>query len=135
MKSLIIFIFLFCLVGCDRFPEGCNKFTHRYILLKNNSKLDIYYTNDIKKDDNLLKLKRQRKLNPDSQSKFTLAYNNCWEVNFKNVNFINFYFYDASILENNKWEDVVKNNLGILDSIRVDLDYLQKNNWTVTYPK
>jgi hypothetical protein len=63
-----------------------------------------------------------------------LPFNSCWDIGYQNNKFEYFYFYDAEILENNKWEDVVKNNLGILDSIKVDLAYMQKNNWTVTYP-
>jgi hypothetical protein len=130
--TLIIIIIL---QSCDRYPAGCDKSSHRFITFKNKMEYEIYYTNQLRSDFNLTQFSSKTKIKIKSDSKFYLIQNLCWEENFLSIPSVNFYFYDAEILENNKWSDVVKNNLGILDSVKVDLAYMQKNNWTVTYPK
>jgi hypothetical protein len=133
MKSIITVILALTICGCDFIQIGCGKTSHNFINVKNNSFKDFYFTNKLELNDNLTIPSKKLKIN--SQVQYFTNRNGCLEKTLKNKNVINFYFYDAEILESNKWEDVVKNNLGILDSIKVDLAYLQKNNWTVTYPK
>jgi hypothetical protein len=136
MKISVSIIILLFFTGCDLYPGVCNKSSHKFIVIKNNSSKELYFNVGLLNLDNNISKIETRKVSNFSEKKYYLIQNLCWEESFKSAAPIKpFYFYDSFILENNKWEDVVKNNLGILDSIRVDLDYLQKNNWTVTYPK
>jgi hypothetical protein len=138
MKILVLTFLLLNLISCDRYPEGCNKSSHRYIVVKNRSNNEFYFTfyaNKLQLDYNLTKFPSNTLIKQNSEKKVYQIMNDCWENGLKNNSSIYFYFYDAAVLDKNLWSDVVRNNLGILDSIKVDLDYMQKNNWTVTYPK
>jgi hypothetical protein len=63
------------------------------------------------------------------------AYNTDWESTFKDPNHIRLYlyFYDKDTFVNYSCDTLKKNNW-YLKRMELTLDYLNQNNWTITYP-
>jgi hypothetical protein len=136
MKLHVFFFIILIISSCDKYPTGCDKNSHTYISVKNSNVSAIYFTDrktPLMLDYDFKNFQEYTLLKPNEIKKKYLGNNYCYELNFNEIQSRTFYFYDAVVLDKNLWSDVVKNNLGILDSIKVDLDYMQKNNWIVDY--
>jgi hypothetical protein len=63
------------------------------------------------------------------------TYNTDWESTFKDPNHIRqyLYFYEKDTFVNNSCDTLKKSNW-YLKRMELTLDYLNQNNWTITYP-
>ncbi len=135
---VIIFFLLFMALACKS-----KKCLHDYIKVNNKSSSTIYFDGDVNYPDsnliinhkysNILMDSIRKKLSPQESGLINLAM--CGEDQF-NRNKINrrimVFIFDANVIENTPWEEVISNNLYIK---RYDLHYndLESMGWEVNY--
>lgn len=137
MKNILV-IYLLCLsLSCCEKPDLCDRNSHNFIIYKNSSTKRIYWSSgDIYSDNstNFTKIKNNIFLIAANKShKQGVARCGCYEDILTNGNTNKVFFYDADVLENNPWEDVINKKLGLLKVIEFDLGYLKQNDFVVEY--
>ena len=136
-RYLLLFSFVF--FGCKS-----KKCLHDYIKVNNKSSSTIYFEGDVNYPDSNLITNHgyssviddsgSNKLSPQESGLIYLV--GCGEdqYNSNNINRkIMVFIYDANVVENTPWKEVVSNNLYIK---RYDLNYsdLESMGWEVNYP-
>lgn len=139
MKYLKVTILYFSVISCNNNPN-CPDGSHRDITILNQSSKRIYYDIYWNYPDttigNYNPVNSQEVFNPGASSRRTVSPNGsdgCWEEIFMISNKENIYFFDADIIEKLDWDEVPKNNTGLLERREIDLEYCKKNNWQVVY--
>jgi hypothetical protein len=137
MKKMFYVLLLGCInTNCSYLVRpNC----HKKIYIRNNSDKEIFYV-----DESLEQLRcppysfSQKPYSIDStryeQTKFS---DNCYEEDFRNGSFkltLTFFKDDPKALRGLDC-DVNKIKSLVLEERVITLEYLQKNNWTITYPK
>lgn len=140
MRIIISIIFCF-LVACDR-DTDCPKNSRRSIEVINRSSKRIYLITLDDRDSSLLNITSPVNLSkfiikPDRYTKLfadPIRHNvSCWESMFKHTKKLILYFLDADVIEQVSWEEVQKNNTGLLERREIDLDYCIQNNWQINF--
>ncbi|MDR6807492.1 hypothetical protein J2Y45_004692 [Dyadobacter sp. BE34] len=138
MNYLILLLPL-CFLACNGNPN-CPKGSHSAITITNQSSKRIYYQIYWNYPDTAIgqynPVHNNGILKPGDNAIRTISPNgskSCWEEILMKSEAENIYFFDADIIENVPWEDVQKNNTGLLERRKVDLEYCKKNDWTIIY--
>ncbi len=58
----------------------------------------------------------------------------CWENRFSERRPAYYFFFSHDTVKAIGWEQISGTNRGLLKKVKVDLEYLKKNNFTITYP-
>lgn len=67
-------------------------------------------------------------------SNYTFNVRNCWEETFKDGYSAYFLIFNNDTVKAIGWEKISGTNRGLLKRVKVDIDYLKNNNFTITYP-
>ncbi len=60
--------------------------------------------------------------------------NDCWESTFQNNFYQYFFIFDNDTVQALGWQAISGTNRGLLKRVKVDLDYLQADDFKITYP-
>jgi len=132
---LLIFLVLIC-AGCPK-EQGT-----RYITVINKSERKIVcqpYCSNVKvpNTDTLFQCRHAADgILPDSLYRYSSASYSGWEIDFKEITYIQFLIMNSEIYENYIGTpcDTIRKYVPILHCYRLMLEDLQSMNWTVVYP-
>lgn len=130
-----LFVFMCCSFKCKK--DYCiTSDGHYFIEINNNSNKTVnwrHFDNDSIYNINGGGAASDLILLPNSSFMYG-SRNDCWESTFQN----NFYQYllifDNDTVQAIGWQAISGTNRGLLKSVKVDLDYLQANDFKISYP-
>src|SRR5690554_4131301 len=130
----IIFFLLLTASTCKK-NEDCQEGSNKTINVVNNSLKTInwrYFTSD---STYFLNGPPYNNLLNYNES-YTYSYKTCWEEYFKTVNngYRYFLIFDNDTVQAIGWQAISGTNRGLLKRVKVDLNYLNENDFTITYP-
>lgn len=135
----LIFIFIFCKANsCERKPR-CAEGSHKTIPIVNNSNISINWTEEDSRDsvwtingqvppidDGLLA--------PGETVNIGASRDACWEESFAPGGYQYYFLFSHDTVVAIGWDKISGTNRGLLKKIKVDLDYLKKNKYSITFP-
>lgn len=134
------FLFVFCLVSsCDK-EKDCPKGSHDSIAIKNNSSVIV---NWMMEDDpkNATWQNNGSTEYPsisegviDAGGTRQVGADQCWEYLYSGGVKQYYFIFSHDTVKAIGWEKIKGTNRGLLKRVLVDLDYLQKNNFAISYP-
>ena len=131
----IICVFLLCTASTCNKNNHCPSDSHNSITLKNNSSITINwrtFTTDSIYNINGSTPGADLILQPNSSDIYGTR--DCWEETFKDGNSMYFLMFNNDTVHKIGWQAISGTNRGLMKRVKVDLNYLQINNFTITYP-
>ncbi|MDL2224565.1 hypothetical protein LJB92_04545 [Bacteroidales bacterium OttesenSCG-928-M06] len=137
----IVFVFLLTSSStcCDQCDGG-----HKYITIINNTSEDIVcqrkWKGIITPEDTLFDCRVACFLIKSSNLEKNESANDCWEIDFRAIPYIQFFVLDAKKyfeyldIPGNIPCDTVRKYMPTLQRYQLTLEELERMNWTVTYP-
>lgn len=58
----------------------------------------------------------------------------CWEQYFSEGRYNYYFIFSHDTVKATGWKQISGTNRGLLKKVKVDLEYLKNNNFTITYP-
>ena len=132
ISVFILPIIFFAKCGKDK---GCSKNSHNKIIIVNNSKFNINWR--LFDQDSVYKLNGQSYdniINANQRDNYSIRHEECWESSFNNSISAYFLIFHNDTVQSIGWQSISGTDRGLLKRIKVDLNYLQQNNFTITYP-
>lgn len=136
MKNIVVFISLFLLLssGSCSPDEG-----HYKYVFKNESNQSIFVDHNYCYPDTLFSCDSHEWIelvSPNEESSCELR--DSWEKEFlwlqkKGIDYIQFIVVDSLVYRTQPCDSIREHNL-VLKRYQVDLQYMEENNWTITYP-
>ena len=125
------------MIACrDRRDPKCFDDSHNGITFKNNSNQTVYFEIYWNHPDTLIgdfNPYPNKGTTPNSEFTRGAGPFSCWEsVLGQKKEWI--YIFSQDSLKTIPWETIRKTNRGLLERRAIDVNYLENNNWTVTYP-
>lgn len=136
---------LLCIILLSSTCEKENANCHKSILFVNESEIDVYILPNSNYPDTLNFMydsspefdKVTYKIVANTASENPLNENSCWEAilsgNRIPSDTLMIYVFDAQIIENMDWEDVVYDYM-VLKRYDLSMQDFEGMNWTITYP-
>jgi len=132
---IIVFIWLLCTAyTCTKNKDNC----HRTITFINNSSKEVYIhggdldtLNFVSLFPNPYNQPHMYRVKPGEKNTSGLTSRNCFENEIKHGIKVIFVF-DSEVLANYSWGEVGKNYM-VLKTIRLTLEEMERNNWTITF--
>lgn len=115
--------------------ENCPEGSHSKIIIKNNSTTFINWQGFF--IDSIYRVNGQPRNNILKPSENDIySYRTCWEEYFNTINneYQYFLIFDNDTIQAIGWQSISGTNRGLLKKIKVDLNYLKANDFTITYP-
>jgi hypothetical protein len=145
-KSRIIYflgivVAFFCLSTTCKKNKNCPKESHSFFVINNNSNISVNWRyNDIPNDtvwknngstfpNNLDGL-----ISPNSTYKVAVGLEKCWEYYYQGEHSEYYFIFHHDTVQAIGWQAISGTNRGLLKKVKVDLNYLNNNNFTITYP-
>lgn len=138
MIKMNYFFILIILLGVSKCKENkdCPEGSHKYITIKNNSDKiinwrhfipdTVYVINGSTPASDLI-------IQPHSFYNYGTR-EDCWEKIFKDNNTLYLLIFDNDTVQAIGWQAISGTNRGLLKRVKVDLNFLKNNNFTITYP-
>ena len=144
MRQLAVYLgvlFIFCMPSCDK-EKDCPKGSHENITIKNNSSKVINWVTDDDPKNSTWKNSgsteyppiTQGIMEPGSTRQVGPNLAQCWEYVYAGGIKQYYFIFSHDTVNALGWDTISGTNRGLLKRVLVDLDYLQKNNFTITYP-
>ena len=134
--ATLLISLLFVITACDK-DRYCPSGSHDDIILINNSSKiinwatfrygPVYKINGSSSGQDLL-------IQPNSSDIYGSRPGDCWEETFKNGYTAYLLIFDNDTIQAIGWQAIDGTNRGLLKSVEVNIDYLNSNNFTITYP-
>jgi hypothetical protein len=136
MFHVILFSLLLTVSSCNK-NKNCPKGSHNEIGIINNSSTTINWRLFI--SDSVYELNGDPYdliIAPNSHDKYGIRGETCWEEYFNTINngYKYFLIFDNDTVKALGWSKISGTDRGLLKKIKVDLNYLERNNFTITYP-
>lgn len=140
IKFVNYFLLIICLAvltisaNCRK-NKNCPDDSHNNIIIKNNSSKTINWQGF--DPDSIYRLNGQPHdniISPNSSDQFAIRHETCWEETFIDGYFAYFLIFDNDTVQAISWYAISGTNRGLLKRVKVDLNYLKANNFTITYP-
>jgi hypothetical protein len=133
LSSLLLFLLLSA-TTCKR-DSLCPDGSHDIIEIKNNSSKTINWRQFI--SDSIYTINGSTAaadlvINANSSDNYGIR--NCWEETFRDGYTPYFLIFDNDTVQAIGWQAISGTDRGLLKRIKVDLNYLNKNNFTISYP-
>lgn len=136
-NSIFLFILIFMQGTICKKSENCPPGSHNKILIQNASSyninwrlfsLDSIYTINGGEYDEILKT--------GETTPYGIRYETCWEEEFQTTTngYEYFLIFHQDSVTALGWKTISGTDRGLLKRIKVDLPYLEKNNFIITYP-
>ena len=141
-------IFLHSLIGLQiiinfcscRQDKNCPDGSHQYIQLENNSNIASNFVDDDTQEDTLWTNNGQLPntgwglIMAHSSDKIGSGKYDCWENYYAHVDSKYYYVFNHDSVTSLGWAAISGTNRGLLKRVKVDLNYLNSNNFTISYP-
>jgi hypothetical protein len=130
-----ILVFLLCAATTCKKDKDCPIGSHASISLVNNSSRTLnwrHFTPDSIYRINGSTPASDMIIQPNSSDKYGTR--DCWEETFKDGYSAYFLIFNNDTVQAIGWQTISGSNRGLLKRVKVDLIYLQNNNFTITYP-
>ncbi len=137
---ILVFIFFLCKASSCRRNSNCPEGSHEKIIIKNNSAIAI---NWIAEDSPDTIWTKNGAAYPDENRGLILpgasdfdnpGLSQCWENYFSGGRPDYYFIFSLDTVKAIGWQQISGTNRGLLKKVKVDLEYLKKNNFTITYP-
>ena len=135
---MIVVTFLLCSSTCRKNKE-CSNGSHSKIDIKNNSSQLVNWIRDDHPNDSIWTVNGDYPGLSDN----LISANSIYPVNAGTAQcfehfydgYSQYYFiFNHDTVQTIGWQNINGTNRGLLKRVKVDLDYLQNNNFTITYP-
>jgi len=135
MNYSIIFVFLLCVASTCKKDKHCPEGSHESISILNNSSKTLNWRQFT--PDSVYKINGSTPaadliIQPNSSNEYGTR--DCWEETFKDGYSAYFLIFDNDTVQTLGWQAISGTNRGLLKRVKVDLNYLNNNNFTITYP-
>ena len=141
MYYIFIFVFLLCASSTCRKNKDCPDGSHNKIIIKNNSSINVNWTNNDKYNDSIWTNNgstylsaSERLISPNSSYQVAIGLEKCWEYFYQGGHMHYYFIFNHDTVQSIGWQAISGTNRGLLKSVKVDLNYLKNNNFTITYP-
>ncbi len=134
-----IIVYMLCSSTCRK-TNGCPENSHPTVEIINNSNIAVNWMRDNNPSDTVWTVNgaflevSDRLVLPNSNNRLNAGLDYCWEYSYQNNYSNHFYFFNHDTVQALGWQGISGTNRGQLKRIKVDLNYLQANNFTITYP-
>ena len=143
-RALFYIIFLSCFLlinsKCDK-NEDCPDGSHRIINIKNNSNTPISWIKDDNPNDSIWTNNgstypnvTDNVISSNSNYKVAVGLEGCWEYYYQNGHSEYYFIFNNDTVQAIGWQAISGSNRGLLKRVKVNLNYLNGNNFIVTYP-
>lgn len=141
MYYLYIFIFvLFAGLTCNK-NKDCPKGSHNKIDIKNNNNINVNWIKDDNTNDSIwtnngstYPQTSDGLISPNSTYQVAVGLEKCWESFYQNGHSEYYFIFHHDTVQTIGWQAISGTNRGLLKRVKVNLNYLQNNNFTITYP-
>ncbi len=121
-----------CTKGDDSCADGGKK---EYIKIVNNSDDSVNWQSEDTRDSIWINrhgyaFSYEKLIPPDS----TYRLWGCWDYTYKQIKSRYYFIYSHDTVKAIGWNGINGTYRGLLKKVYVDIDYLKKNNYTITYP-
>jgi hypothetical protein len=136
---MISLIFLCSPTTCRK-KKYCPKDSHDKIYIVNNSNIAVNWINNDDPNDTIWRNNGQfpdvnfNLIYPYSTDKVAIGLEKCWEYYYQGGHQNYYFIFHHDTIKKIGWQKVSGTNRGLLKRIKVDLNYLKNNNFTLTYP-
>ena len=137
----IIVVLILCTAATCGKNKDCPPGSHSYFTIKNNSTLQINWTWDDNPNDSVW---ANNGSTFPSESEGFMSLNSIYQVgsglegcleNFYRNGVTQYYFiFNHDTVKAIEWEGIHGTNRGLLKRVKLDLDYLRANDFTIIYP-
>lgn len=127
--------------GCRPNSKNCPDGSHDVIYIENSSGVAISWRRAEYSGDTIWKLNGSTY--PDITDRRILAgdtyyhhpgLQKCWEYYFSGEGSQYYFLFSFDTVQAIGWKQIDGTNRGLLKKVKVDLEYLKHNNFTITYP-
>lgn len=141
IKFSIVIIFMFILIAakCKR-DKYCPDGSHNKIYIKNNSSIIVNWINDDNPNDSIwtnngdYPSSSDGLIPPNSTYEVAIGLEKCWEYYYQGGHHEYYFIFNHDTVQAIGWQKISGTNRGLLKRVKVDLNYLKSNNFTITYP-
>jgi hypothetical protein len=141
MRYLTIFIFFLCSATTCKKNKDCPKESHDTIVITNNSSMNVNWLKDDEPMDSIWTNNGSTYPNisdgliiPNSSYQVAVGLEKCWEYFYQNGHSEYYFIFNHDTVQAIGWQKISGTNRGLLKRVKVDLNYLKNNNFTITYP-
>ena len=136
---ILVFIFFLCKASSCRRDKNCPEGSHDQLIIQNNSAIAVNW----RKEDSPDTIWTNNGEWADENMGLILAgtskfYNpglyQCWENRFSESRSDYYFIFSHDTVKAIGWKQISGTNRGLLKKVKVDLEYLKKNSFTITYP-
>jgi hypothetical protein len=137
--AAMIFTFIFCKANSCQRNLRCAEGSHRTIPIVNNSNVSINWTAEDSRDS-VWTLNGQVPpvdyglLAPGATVNLGASRDACWEESFAPGGYQYYFLFSHDTVVALGWNQISGTSRGLLKKIKVDLDYLKKNNFSIAFP-
>ncbi len=121
--------------------KNCPDGSHEYLYIKNNSNTKINWVNGDTANDSIWRVQGTpsfdesfSSVSPNSIYNVGAGLIGCWDYHYRSGSPQYYFLFDNDSVRTIGWQVINGTNRGLLKRIKVDLNYLQANNFTITYP-
>ena len=141
MNYFFIFIFLLFAGSACWEHKDCPKDSHEYIFIKNNSNITINWIKDDNPNDSIWTNNgstypkvTEGLIYSLSTYQIAVGLEKCWEYYYQNSYSEYYFIFQYDTVQALGWQNISGTNRGLLKRVKVDLNYMKNNDFTITYP-
>jgi hypothetical protein len=140
MYYSIVFFSLLCTASTCKKDKDCPEGSHSTIAIRNNSSITVNWIFDDNPNDYIWTVNgdypraSDRLISPNSTYQVAIGLEKCWEYYYQNSHSEYYFIFNHDTVQALGWQKISGTNRGLLKRVKVDLIYLQNNNFTITYP-
>ena len=136
-----ILIFLLCVSSTCKKNKDCPDGSHDKIMINNYTGVTVNWIKDDNPSDSIwtnngstYPKTSDGLISPNSNYQVASGLQKCWEYFYQNGHSEYYFIFNHDTVQALGWQKINGTNRGLLKRVKVDLNYLQNNNFTVTYP-
>lgn len=138
--STLFFALLFLNSTCEKNKE-CPEDSHNKIAINNNSNTTVNWRYNDNPNDTVwtnngstFPNTSDGLIQPSSTYQVAVGLEKCWEYYYQNGHSEYYFIFHHDTVQAIGWQAISGTNRGLLKKVKVDLNYLNNNNFTITYP-
>ena len=141
MCYTVIFLSFLCAASTCKKNKDCPDGSHNKIFINNNSSTTVNWIKDDNPNDSVWTNNGSTYpkvsdgvISSGSTYQVAVGLEKCWEYYYQNGHSEYYFIFDHDTVQSLGWQTISGTNRGLLKKVKVDLNYLKNNNFTITYP-
>lgn len=121
--------------------KDCPDESHNIIEIKNNSNITVNWRYNDNPNDTIwtnngstFPNTTDGLIHPNSNYQVSVGLEKCWEYYYQDGHSEYYFIFHHDTVQAIGWQAISGTNRGLLKKVKVDLNYLNNNNFTITYP-